>query len=268
MNEFNIDLDEQKEPNIARMEKDYSKGILVGTLGLLIGTFVIYFVYTILFTNQYQDGFIELYVQSKTDTLYNTVLSSFGNMSNILFLVGFFALGIGIILLQSKLVDKGKKALKASGIFATLSVLFGIAAVYIINFRKYYIDIDPGLTPLEKLLLKIVDELIIAMGPIANLGKFLFVGIALVILGFISKKFERKESFKQRNMITPLFFLMLILLWAGLLIGDYVLIENYTSSQEELLRSMFLTTNITQTVFAFSGIATFTEIMIRITRVN
>jgi len=243
------------------------KKLLQTIVGLILGTFLLYCIYTIWFTNYYRDTFIELYAQAKTDTLTTTTMTSFGSVSNTLFLVEFFALGITIILLQEHLVKKGRRKLQASGSLAMLTILFGVVAILVVNYRRYYIEIDPDYTALEKILLKLFDDVIIAMGPIANLGKFLLVTIALTILGFSMNKLPRKEGFKEKRMILPLILLLLILLWIALVVTDYLIIENYSPEKEQLVRNLFLTTNITQCLFAGSGLACFTEMTIRLTRV-
>ena len=156
-----------------------------------------------------------------------------------------------------------KAVLTAASFFATFSLAFGITAIFVVYYRNHYLQtISAGF--LEYLILAVTDEVLIATGPIADVGKFLMIAIALVIVGFAMKGFDFKKEPKVKTLVTPWILLMTILLWIGVLVGIYVLVLNYTPDMEDTLRALFLTTNINQTIIAATGIIAFIELLVKI----
>jgi len=260
MGEFEIEVESQKESVL--MESNLGKKLVTITTSIILGAFVIYLIYAIMFAVEYGNNNVITLAGEKTDTLYNTTMAAFSNASNLVFIVGFFALGLSFIATK-KSISKRKKTLTAAGVFATLSVLFGVVAIFVMYYRDHYLQTITS-NFIDYMLAVLQDDILLATGPIADVGKFLFVAIALILVGFSVQALDYKKKPKVKVLVTPWLFFVSVLLWISLLVSIYIYVINYTPDLEETLRALFLTTNINQCFVAASGFAAVLELLIKI----
>ena len=92
MSDFDIEIDEPKKIESEISEINPGKKLVTITSILIIFTLVVYLIYTIMFANEYSNTSVITLAGEKTDTLYNATMAVFSNVSNVIFIVGFFTL--------------------------------------------------------------------------------------------------------------------------------------------------------------------------------